>query len=240
MKLQTPQNALAKTIVALDFESPDKARDFLQRADETGYPVTWVKVGLQLFCAGGKEFVGELSEKYQKRIFLDLKFHDIPNTVSRAILALDGLPVEFLTVHLSGGRKMLEGAAAAAQSALPQCRLLGVSYLTSLDGQDLQEIYAVHPGKEQAQAAFQRLFHLGQSFVSGVVCSGWELPWVQNDSLTKICPGIRFKGDLLGDQKRIFTPEAAFAAGANYIVMGRSLTHAMDLPERLRRLSELA
>ena len=129
---------LARTIVALDYGHPEDALEFLKKVGDS---ITWVKVGLELFCAGGREFVHQLSREYETKIFLDLKFHDIPNTVSRAIRALEGLPVQFLTLHLSGGREMLQRAVSSAREVLPDCKLLGVSYLTSLGRDDFRELY---------------------------------------------------------------------------------------------------
>ena len=226
---------LDRTIVALDYGRPEDALEFLKKA---GSSIPWAKVGLELFCAGGREFVHQLSTEYGTKIFLDLKFHDIPNTVSRAIRALEGLPVQFLTLHLSGGREMLQKAVSSAREVLPDCQLLGVSYLTSLDQNDFRELYTY--SEKDIPAAFERLFDLAETCgLDGVVCSGWELLWVKNRRLLKVCPGIRFAGDSLIDQKRTYTPEAAFAAGADYIVMGRSLTCAMDLPVRLQKLKAL-
>ncbi len=238
-------SALSKVIVALDNMPKANVFHFL---DKAGAELELVKIGLELFCSEGPQFVKEVVNRHQKKIFLDLKLHDIPNTVAQAINALKGLPIEFLTLHLSGGKGMLEEAILMAKEALPQTKLLGVSYLTSLDKQDFHNIQGIK--EEEIPKAFERLFDLAlETKVHGVVCSAHELKLVQNSEqkkslkLIKICPGIRFQDEIdtceTGDQKRVMTPENAFREGAHFIVMGRSITQTDNLETRLQQLKKL-
>ena len=227
-------------IVALDNMPEKEALIFLERL---GNHIEFVKIGPELFYSGGCPFIEKVAEKYQKKIFLDLKLHDIPNTVCRAILALKGLPLKFLTLHLSGGRAMLQQALATSREALPHTQLLGVSYLTSLDQEDFQELQGLPAG--QIPGAFERLFKLAlETEIPGVVCSPLELEIVKkcqqksSRPLLKVCPGIRFADEITAndDQKRVLSPEEALQKGADFIVMGRSLTRAHDLQARLQQL----
>ncbi|HYR68344.1 MAG TPA: orotidine-5'-phosphate decarboxylase, partial [Candidatus Dormibacteraeota bacterium] len=142
-----------KLIVALDTPDLDAA---LRHVDRLGDAILWYKVGLQLFCASGRQAVLALAER-EKQIFLDLKLHDIPTTVERAILALDGLPVSLLTVHASGGPKMLSAAAAAARSLKIPLRVLGVTMLTSLDGTEIPALWNERTGLEEKVMDLARL-----------------------------------------------------------------------------------
>lgn len=238
---------LKKVIVALDNMSEDQVHTWMQQAQTD---VTFVKIGLEVFCRYGRSFIENLLQKYQCRLFLDLKLHDIPNTVSKSILGLEGLPIDFLTVHLTGGEAMLKAAREAQEKALPQTKLLGVSYLTSLDDQDFQQVWGLE--KEQIPRQFERLFHLAHTTQThGLVCSAKEAralrDYEKKNSLAPlllVCPGIRFQDEIdnsqnLGDQKRVYSPEQAFNLGVDYLVMGRSLTQAHDLKQRFNQLREV-
>lgn len=240
-------NALSRLIVALDNMNASQIKHFL---DQGQGEIGFVKIGLEAFCRSGRDFVSEIAEDYQVKIFLDLKLHDIPNTVAKAVAALEGLPIEFLTVHLSGGKNMLEQALKEQRETLPNCQLLGVSYLTSLDDVDFQEIW----GKSAMQMPeqFERLFRLAlQTELGGIVCSPHEAQALRNferqhqaKRQTLVCPGIRFQDEIeagvgLQDQKRVLSPEAAFKQGIDYLVMGRPLTQAKNLSERLKTLKNL-
>ncbi len=228
-----------KTMVALDNMNKEELNQFVK-----GLPreLPLVKIGLEQFLAHGKDLVERMSKDYDKEIFLDLKLHDIPNTVAKAITSLQGLPIRFLTVHLSGGRAMLEAAQEVRDKYFPQLNILGVSYLTSLDKADLKELF--HYSEDAIESAFQRFFDLADATsTQGVVCSAFEASMVGNRNLIKVCPGIRFSDEIegakLGDQKRVMSPKEAFDHGADYLVMGRSLTQATNLKARIEQLNGL-
>lgn len=229
-------------MVALDNMGLHEVYSFMEKLP-ADFP--WVKIGLEQYLAHGKDLIKTVHEKYEKRIFLDLKLHDIPNTVAKALGSLSGLPVEFITVHLSGGRGMLEAVQKVRSEKMSHVNILGVSYLTSLDQNDLKETFGYQP--DQIANAFKRLFTLAlETKTQGVVCSPHELGEIRAleekyQPLTKVCPGIRFQDEIaqgaLGDQKRVMNPQEAFHAGANFLVMGRSLTKANDLGQRLLDLN---
>lgn len=241
------QQQLKKIIVALDNMERKQILEWMELGKED---INFIKIGLEVFCRYGREFIEMLSQKFRARVFLDLKLHDIPNTVSQTILALEGLPIDFLTVHLSGGEAMLTAALVAQQKALPQTQLLGVSYLTSLDHKDFKQIWGTE--KEHISHQFTRLFELAhKSHIHGLVCSAQEaqaLRLFENKnslpSLQLVCPGIRFQDEIdnrsnLSDQKRVLSPQQAFQLGVDYLVMGRSLTQAKNLQKRFLQLHEM-
>jgi orotidine-5'-phosphate decarboxylase len=232
---------MEKIIIALDNLSEEEIYEFLRKLP-TGFKPT-IKIGLELFCLKGPNFVHEIYHKTGLDIFLDLKLHDIPQTVCSAIKSLKGLPIKFLTLHLSGGLKMLEMARKQAASTSPDLKLLGVSYLTSLDQSDFSQIWGIREIKD----AFYKLFNLaGLSGIHGVVSSPHELAFLKDhkQELLKITPGIRFPEEIdqhkTQDQKRVQTPEFAFSQGADYLVMGRSLTQTPHLLKRLELLKKAA
>lgn len=232
-------NANERVFMALDNMTKEEIFGFLEKSHKG---ISHIKIGLELFNKYGPNIVKELHESYPVDIFLDLKLHDIPNTVKKAIASLEGLPIKFLTVHLSGGREMLKEAMTSKEKYLPGCKLLGVSILTSLDHEDLNEIWSV----TDMNKSFLNLFKLASDCkVDGVVCSAKELPIIksfENDLIT-VCPGIRFEDEikkgLTEDQKRVLSPQEAFKIGASYLVMGRSLTKAEDLSARIEYLKKL-
>lgn len=232
-----------RTMVALDNMTKEQAFSFLE-----GMPnnLEMVKIGLELYCSLGQDFVKEVHERFEKRIFLDLKLHDIPNTVAKTLGSLSNLPVEFITVHLGGGRQMLEACQKIRNEKMPQVNILGVSYLTSLDHINFKETWNVD--QEEIPNAFKRLFTLAiETNTQGIVCSPQELPLLSEvtestgHSIKSVCPGIRFQDEIsqgaIGDQKRVLTPKQAFENGADYIVMGRSLTQTKDLTKRVAELN---
>ena len=191
-----------------------------------------LKLGLEFFCHNGRAGVMELAETGLP-IFLDLKLHDIPNTVAKAIQALSPLTPSILTVHAAGGRAMLEDAKAAAPSGT---RVVAVSVLTSLDGDDLSSIGV--NGDPQGQV--ERLAGLAHDAgLDGIVCSGKELAAVRRawkDGFF-VVPGIRPADAATGDQKRVMTPRAALDAGASILVIGRPVTAAEDPAAALRAIA---
>ena len=233
-----------RTMVALDNMTKEQTLEFLEQMPSE---LEMLKIGLELFTAFGPEFVTEIHERFNKRIFLDLKLHDIPNTVAKTLGSLSKLPIEFITVHLSGGTQMLEACQSIRNEKMSHVNILGVSYLTSLDQLNFQETWGFK--EADIPLAFDRLFGLAfKTKTQGIVCSAQELPLLEelktkfSREIQSVCPGIRFSDEIasgsIGDQKRVLTPAQAFEQGASYIVMGRSLTQASDLSSRVNQLNQ--
>ena len=206
--------------VALD--TPDIARA-KAIATRVRHHVGGIKLGLEFFMANGRHGVHEMAE-IGLPIFLDLKFHDIPNTVGKAVQALRPLEPAIITVHASGGRAMLEDAKAAAPTGT---KVVAVTMLTSLDANDLTSIGLSPDPHEQVV----RLAELARSAgVDGIVCSGEEVKAAHaawKDGFF-VVPGVRPANGVTGDQKRVVTPRAALDAGASILVIGRPITQAED------------
>lgn len=213
-----------RVIVALDYPEPSLALEFVEKLSPS---LCRLKIGKELFTIAGPQFVRQVVAKGFD-VFLDLKFHDIPNTVAAACRAASDLGVWMVNVHASGGSKMMEAARTAIQSTGADTKLIAVTVLTSMGDEDLIEI-GVHGG---AQAQVLKLAQLSSdSGMDGVVCSAQEATLIKDkvgsDFLT-VTPGIRLAGGDAGDQKRIMTPVAAINNGADYLVIGRSITKAED------------
>jgi len=210
-----------RLIVALDVSSAAAAQTLVQRiGDAAGI----YKVGLQLFTSEGPELVRELVRS-GRRVFLDLKLHDIPNTVSHAVKAAVELGAHMLTVHASGGAAMLRAATEAADGRV---NILAVTVLTSLNNEDMQEIGV--SGRLSDQAL--RMAALAQSAgCQGIVSSPREAQLIRKslgEGFAIVTPGVRPAGSDTHDQQRIATPGQAIANGASHIVVGRPITHAAD------------
>ncbi|HEX5971136.1 MAG TPA: orotidine-5'-phosphate decarboxylase [Gemmatimonadaceae bacterium] len=232
----------ATPIVALDFGS---AEDALALARRLGDACRFYKVGSELFTAAGPSVVQALLDEGAE-VFLDLKFHDIPNTVAGAVRSAAALGVRLVTVHASGGAAMLRAAQEAADSAAAagrRCQLLAVTVLTSFDADAL----AASWGRGAVEVEEEVLRLAGDAATAGlhgVVCSGAEAASIRSaygDRLALLVPGIRLAGGSSHDQRRVMTPAAAQAAGARYLILGRAVTAAAD-PRRAMGtvLSELA
>jgi orotidine-5'-phosphate decarboxylase len=222
--------ARERLIVAVDVANGDKARALVQGLGET---VTFYKVGKELFTAEGPEIVRDLVAS-GKRVFLDLKFHDIPNTVAGAVRTAASLGVSLLTVHASGGFKMLKAAAEAAAQSSAKPMVLAVTVLTSLSSADLEEIGVCGDVDAQVLRLAQLAINAG---CGGVVASAQEASRLRQSlgtGFTLVTPGIRPSGGVAGDQARVVTPEDAIRAGANYLVVGRPIT-ASDDPQAAAR-----
>jgi orotidine-5'-phosphate decarboxylase len=227
-----------KIIVALDFADAAEALALVDRLDPRSCAV---KVGKELFVAAGPEPVRQIIER-GFRVFLDLKFHDIPNTVAHACDAATRLGVWMLNVHAAGGRSMLIAAReavarAAAKRDAPKPWLIAVTLLTSLDTRDLEEIgFRTAP-----EAVALKLAHLALDCgLDGVVCSAVEAPALRRALGARaklVTPGIRPGGGQTHDQARVATPEAAIANGADYLVIGRPITQAADPLAALARIT---
>ena len=180
------------------------------------------KVGLELFNKYGISIVNQIKEKYKKEIFLDLKLHDIPNTVYNAIKSLSSSSPKFLTIHLTGGEEMINKAIEARDQFLPSTKLLGVSYLTSLNDSDFSDLW----GASKKNELFEKVFNLAKKVgIDGIVCSPQELGLINTiaPNLIKVTPGIRIGSNRSDDQSRTLTPSEALSAGSDFLVIGRPL-----------------
>jgi orotidine-5'-phosphate decarboxylase len=226
-------NAFPTPILALDVATAREAHALL---DRVGPAADFVKVGLQLFVAEGPAVVHAMRQR-GLRIFLDLKLHDIPNTVSHAVASAAALGVELLTVHASGGAAMLRAASrAAAAFGDARPRLLGVTVLTSLTAPELAEAWG--RGELSADREVDRLARLCEGCgIDGVVASVHELPAVRaatGAGFLALTPGIRLAGGDAGDQARVATPAEAARLGASHLVIGRAVTASPDPAAAMR------
>lgn len=215
-------------IVALDLPSRDAS---LKLLDKLAPSVQWAKVGLQLFTRYGPSIVNDVAS-LGYHVFLDLKLHDIPNTVASAIECLGDLPIAMLTLHASGGEAMLTQAREMQKKVLPDTLLLGVTVLTSLDAKALTTL-GISASPEQQVLRLAQLCE--NADIHGLVCSPLELKHLRETlgSSTKlVTPGIRPEGITANEQKRITTPQQAAENGASYIVVGRPITESSD-PEAM-------
>ena len=225
-------NTDPRVIVALDYPEAKPALELAARLDPAACRL---KVGKELFTATGPQLVRELVGK-GFGVFLDLKFHDIPNTAAAACRAAAELGVWMVNVHASGGSKMMEAAREAVDKASHRPLLIGVTVLTSMDAAALREIGVDRSPREQ-------VLHLAglarQSGLDGVVCSAQEAADLRarlGAGFALVTPGIRPAGAEAGDQSRIMTPGMAIRAGADYLVIGRPITQAADPPAALRSI----
>lgn len=213
-----------KIIVALDYPDATSALNLVQQLDPS---LCNLKVGKQLFTAAGPHLV-EALVKRGFPVFLDLKFHDIPTTVGLACAAAANLGVWMMNVHALGGGAMLRAARAALGDAADRPKLIAVTLLTSMSEVEMREIGL----QDSPQAAVLRLATLTQANgLDGVVCSAQEAPLLKQKlgaGFNLVTPGIRPANAEIGDQHRVMTPAAALAAGSDYLVIGRPITHAPD------------
>lgn len=202
--------------------------------------VRWVKIGLEMFTACGPDCVREIADLGFK-IFLDLKLHDIPNTVAKAVESVSHLPINMLTIHAGGGRDMMQWALSAQEANNPDLLLLGVTVLTSTSANDLNQL-GVEGSPEQQVVRLGKL--AADSGMKGLVCSPLEIAPLRSilpAEIQLVTPGIRPKGAAADDQTRIMSPGEASAAGANYIVVGRPIFKAPDHAAAARNiLAELS
>jgi orotidine-5'-phosphate decarboxylase len=223
-----------RVCIALDV--PSRA-DALALAKRLAGRAGWMKVGLEAFAAEGPSLVAEVAAASRARVFLDLKFHDIPATVAGAVASAARSGAAMVNVHAFGGRAMLEAAREAADRSGLE-RLIAVTLLTSLDARALADLpIAGHP-----EGIARRLALLAKACgLDGVVCSATDLPAIRDacgSELFTVVPGIRPAGADAGDQKRVATPASALAAGADLLVIGRPVTAAPDPEAALGRILE--
>ena len=214
--------------VAIDTPDLERAKLISTRVKRH---VGGIKLGLEFFSANGRQGIREMSE-LDLPIFLDLKFHDIPNTVGKAIQALHALNPAILTVHAAGGRAMMEDAKAAAPK---DTKVVGVTVLTSLDSNDLEAVGLT----ADPHAQVERLTTLArEAGLDGVVCSGNEVSAARKlwPGGFFVVPGVRPADGHAGDQKRVMTPRKALDAGASILVIGRPITQAPDPDEAARAI----
>ncbi|OGV27209.1 MAG: orotidine 5'-phosphate decarboxylase [Legionellales bacterium RIFCSPHIGHO2_12_FULL_37_14] len=222
-----------KVIVALDYEN---AADSLVLVDKLLPELCAIKIGLSLFTAAGPNIVKAcIAKGFQ--VFLDLKFHDIPNTVASALRVAADLGVFMVNVHALGGFTMLQ----AAREAIDKNNgplLIAVTILTSHEGDDLKAIGITNTIDQEVKTLAKLAFNAG---CDGIVCSPWEVKDLKKEfgqNFLAVTPGIHLKEDNKDDQKRIMTPQEALKAGSDYLVMGRSITRATSPREKLKAIIE--
>ncbi|WP_396586168.1 orotidine-5'-phosphate decarboxylase [Bermanella sp. R86510] len=221
-------------VVALDYNRAEPALSLVDQLDPNQCRL---KVGKELFTAEGPKFVEAIQNKGFE-VFLDLKFHDIPNTCAKAVSAAADLGVWMVNVHASGGRRMMEAAVEALQSYKHKPRLIAVTVLTSMEQSDLADIgLDVEP-----QVQVKRLAGLAkQAGLDGAVCSAHEAEMLKQElgqSFELVTPGIRPSFAQAGDQRRVMTPEQALRAGVDYMVIGRPITQASDPLAALKQIQQ--
>ena len=227
--------SLDKIIVALDVETKEEAISIVKKI---GGRISYYKVGSVLFTSYGPSLIEEL-KSLNKKVFLDLKYHDIPNTVANAIKHAVKNKVDMITLHTSGGYNMLKEAVNVVKNldkSEHKPILLGVTVLTSMKTPDLKEVGV----NRKVESQVKKLVVMSKSAgLNGFVCSSREIKLIRRiagPDAVIVVPGIRFAGDAKGDQKRVATPEEALKAGASYLVMGRSIIEAKDIDNVLERL----
>lgn len=221
--------AADKIIVALDVATKEEALSLVEQLRDQ---ISLFKIGLQLYTAEGPEVVRAISAAGAK-VFLDLKLHDIPNTVARAVESAEPLGVQMLTIHLSGGSEMILAALAARKGKMS---ILGVTVVTSATQQTLDELGI----GEQLDRHVSRLGNIGVAAgVDGLVSSPFEVKSLRaefGDKIKIVVPGIRPRWSEPGDQKRIMTPREAIDAGADFLVIGRPVTAHKDPGEAVAKI----
>ena len=213
-------------IIACDFAGRQETMEFLEQFGEKR---PYVKIGMELFYAEGPEIVWQLKARGHK-VFLDLKLHDIPNTVGKAMKVLSTLDVDMCNVHAAGTKKMMEAAVAGlTRPDGSRPLLIAVTQLTSTSQEQMEEEIMINRPMAEVVASYGRL--AAEAGLDGVVCSPLESPAVHDmlgDRFLTVTPGVRLAGDAAGDQQRVTTPAKARELGSDYIVVGRSITAAED------------
>ena len=221
-----------KIILALDTTNLDEAIDITKKIKSKIYTV---KLGLEFFNAHGKEGVKKFNDIGITNLMLDLKLKDIPETVYRAIKALDNIQFGYLTIHGQGGKKLIASAKKAADEIKSKPKIMMVTVLTSLNDNDLKDIGNQNTVAEQVK----KLAMIAKEMDVGIVCSGHEAKIVRNiigKDFLIFTPGIRMTEDGKNDQKRVCTPEESIKNGANKIIMGRSLIKG-NIEENINKVS---
>ncbi len=226
-----------KLMLALDLPDAESAFEMLGKLRGS---LEWVKIGLQMYIKYGADFVRKVSDMGFK-IFLDLKLHDIPNTVASAVGSLEGLPISMLTIHTCGGREMMQRALEKAAQTNPELRLLGVTVLTSFNEEGLAETGVALAPAQQVELLAKLAVSSG---MKGLVCSPLEIGSLRKilpEDVVLVTPGIRPAGSNADEQKRVMTPALAAKAGSNFIVVGRPILKADNPAEAAKAIiAELA
>ena len=223
----------SRVIIALDYADANSAMALVDRLEPSACKV---KVGKELFTAAGPALVTAIVQRGFD-VFLDLKFHDIPNTVAQACKAAAQLGVWMVNVHALGGRAMMQAAREAIESAARRPKLIAVTVLTSMTEPDLREVGIEASPLAEALKLAQLA---GDCGLDGVVCSAHEAGEIRDrvgSRFLRVTPGIRLPEDSAGDQKRVMTPQIAIESGASYLVIGRSVTRAADPLAVLARIN---
>ncbi len=216
-----------EVIIACDFSSKEEFIQFISKFDEK----LFLKIGMELFYKEGVEIV-EYAKNQGHKIFLDLKLHDIPNTVYKALINLKTLDVDFITIHASGGSEMMKAVSKALENS--STKALAVTILTSLDDKVLKDELNIDL---DVKSSVLNLATLAKNAgINHIVCSPNEVQLIkENLDIACITPGIRLAGDSKSDQKRVTTPQDAYKFGSDYIVVGRSITNSEDVVEAYKR-----
>ncbi len=221
-------------IIALDFPTREETLKFLDLFPADAKP--FVKIGMELYYAEGPSIVREIKARGH-RIFLDLKLHDIPNTVGRAMSVLSELDVDMTNLHAAGGSAMMRAALKGlTRSDGAKPLLIAVTQLTSTDAETLKNELLIETPMTETVLSYAE--NASKSGLDGVVCSPLEAAQIKErcgNGFFTVTPGVRFAGGDVGDQKRVMTPEKAGKSGCDYIVMGRPITQAADPVEAYRR-----
>jgi orotidine-5'-phosphate decarboxylase len=219
-------------IIACDFASKEETLAFLDQFSEEK---PFVKIGMELFYAEGPSIVKEIKARGHK-IFLDLKLHDIPNTVKKAMAVLSKLDVDIVNVHAAGAKAMMQaGLEGLTRPDGTRPKLIAVTQLTSTDQETMEKELLIHEPMQEVVMHYAA--NAAEAGLDGVVCSPLEAAAVHarcGQNFLTVTPGIRLAGDAKGDQKRVMTPRDAAANGSDYIVVGRSITKAADPVEAYR------
>lgn len=222
-------------IIALDFPAREETLAFLDRFP-AGEDKPFAKIGMELYYAEGPSIVREIKARGH-RIFLDLKLHDIPNTVGRAMSVLSELDVDMTNLHAAGGSAMMQAALKGlTRSDGTKPLLIAVTQLTSTDAETLKNELLIETPMTETVLSYAE--NASKSGLDGVVCSPLEAAQIKEscgNGFFTVTPGVRFAGGDVGDQKRVMTPEKAGKSGCDYIVMGRPITQAADPVEAYRR-----
>lgn len=213
-------------IIACDFESKEKLYSFLKPFEGLN---PYLKIGMEMYYKEGPSLVVDLKKKGFK-IFLDLKLHDIPNTVKKAMEKIGALGVDITNVHAEGGIEMMHAARVGLDLTEEgkNTKLIAVTVLTSINEEILHNELLVDSSKSIKEVAKVYAENARKAGLDGCVCSAFEAPVMDELGLISVCPGIRLAGDAVGDQKRVATPKLAKENKATYIVVGRSITGAED------------
>ncbi|MCJ0913611.1 MULTISPECIES: orotidine-5'-phosphate decarboxylase [Mammaliicoccus] len=211
-------------IIALDFATLEEVDQFLDLFNEP----LFVKVGMELYLQNGPETINRIKERGHD-IFLDLKLHDIPNTVEGALKGLGKLNIDLINVHAAGGKNMMAAGLEGLRETNPNAKLIAVTQLTSTTEQQMKDEQNIQSSINESVVHYAKMAH--EAGLDGVVCSPLESNLIQEhigETFLKVTPGIRLESDMTHDQQRVTTPEDAKKLGSTHIVVGRSITQHED------------